>query len=279
MRAFKTTLKNKFPKLFKIYQKFDAKLSAFLHNPKKMSKLIQSSYPQILSYQETIEKLQQGASISRLGDGEFKLILGKSIYFQNKNQELKKRLVEILNRPSTDKLLIAIPQCHAGLNFISKPIENYSYVDRFWLKYYRKISKYFTQKQYANANISRTEAFSVVSLSDFRSIWNKRKVVFVVPQDGHFVFDKRIFGNIKRPRYIYCPKDCAFDAYKTIYDKCIAFNKDVLFIICAGPTATVLAADLSDLGYQALDLGHLANCYRYYLKETDIPEKEFKWKA
>jgi len=46
----------------------------------------------------------------------------------------------------------------------------------------------------------------------------------------------------------------------------------LLCLIAAGPTACVLAADLSARGYQALDIGHLTNCYLEYLGEASKPE-------
>lgn len=39
-----------------------------------------------------------------------------------------------------------------------------------------------------------------------------------------------------------------------------------------GPTATVLAVELSDNGYQALDMGHFPNCYLEFLGEAKRPE-------
>ena len=37
-------------------------------------------------------------------------------------------------------------------------------------------------------------------------------------------------------------------------------------IIILGPTAKVLAYDMSQLGYRALDLGHIAKAYDWYIK-------------
>lgn len=45
-----------------------------------------------------------------------------------------------------------------------------------------------------------------------------------------------------------------------------------MFLIAAGPTATILAYDLTLLGYQAVDIGHLANCYQEYKGEVGSPE-------
>ena len=53
---------------------------------------------------------------------------------------------------------------------------------------------------------------------------------------------------------------------------CRFFEKNVLFMVAAGPTATVLSYDLWKDGYQALDVGHLPNSYDEFLGEIISPE-------
>ena len=54
-------------------------------------------------------------------------------------------------------------------------------------------------------------------------------------------------------------------------------NKKCLVLYALGPTATVLAYDLSHLGYQAIDFGHIDIQYELFLRNaTDmiqIPHK------
>ena len=53
--------------------------------------------PSIKSIEETINYIiENRASVSRYGDGEFKLAYGKSISFQKSNKELQRRLKEVL---------------------------------------------------------------------------------------------------------------------------------------------------------------------------------------
>ena len=44
-------------------------------------------------------------------------------------------------------------------------------------------------------------------------------------------------------------------------------NKNKIIILILGPTAKVLAYDLSKVGYQALDMGHIAKSYDWYIKQ------------
>jgi len=68
------------------------------------------------------------------------------------------------------------------------------------------------------------------------------------------------------------PPTNAYSDYSRIYSECLSYHTEHLFLIAAGPTATVLVADLSALGYQAIDIGHISNCYHQYLGEADAPE-------
>ena len=58
----------------------------------------------------------------------------------------------------------------------------------------------------------------------------------------------------------------AFSEYKNLLEKCSEIPKSDLVIIILGPTAKILAYDLALKGYQALDLGHVAKAYDWYMK-------------
>ena len=55
-------------------------------------------------------------------------------------------------------------------------------------------------------------------------------------------------------------------------------DKNILVLISLGPTATVLACDLSKLGYQALDIGHMDIQYELFLRNaTDMIQIPYKF--
>ena len=63
---------------------------------------------------QTLDRLAQGCSIARFGDGEFDMVRTRaSIYFQGWDQDLQQRLREILARP-IDGLLVGIPNILEG---------------------------------------------------------------------------------------------------------------------------------------------------------------------
>ena len=61
------------------------------------------------------------------------------------------------------------------------------------------------------------------------------------------------------------------DACCFVYDEIIRditrnVSKDTMICLILGPTATVMAADLTDMGYLAWDIGHIAKDYDIYMK-------------
>lgn len=83
-----------------------------------------------------------------------------------------------------------------------------------------------------------------------------------------------LFDNAKSIKRILCPAENAFDAYEKIMESIDALWRGELVILALGPTATVLASDLSQKGIQALDLGHIDIQYEWYLAGTSyVPVK------
>ena len=88
-----------------------------------------------------------------------------------------------------------------------------------------------------------------------------RDVVLVNGDNRRFDKDPTILAGARSVGLINVPAQNAFTEYGAIKRACERHTKDTLFILAAGPTATVLAYDLSEAGYQALDLGHLGMFY------------------
>ncbi len=248
---------------------------------KKISKLeeselyhIQNKFPKIIPFDIMIDKIKKGASLARFGDAEFDIAMNKNKNdpYQKPSKVLSQKLFQILNRSCSDKLLIAIPPFNAKHNNIKKYYKNISFWQWYWMSRWKELNKFITQSTYANSFFSRDSVFYELSLNELKSIWDKRNVVFVVPKNGRFFYDNRLFDNIKKKEEINVPATSAFSQYDRILKECLKYPKDYLFFICAGPTATVLAVDLADKGYQALDMGHFPNCYLEFLGESNKPE-------
>ncbi len=220
-------------------------------------------YPKVLSVAETVNLLQQGASLARLGDGEFNLALGKRlICYQKNSPELQRRMREILKNPN-GKCLVGIPPCPTSPGFFRE----------YFTRYPRILSMMKLKSTYANANISRNNDFLVRGIDEYRKIWDNKTVVFIYSSVGRFDITPELFSNIKKYYHIDVMPNDAFEQYNSIMAKAQKFPKDYLFLIACGPAATVLAYDLCTMGYQAIDIGHLPNCYANEVSGAPMPEK------
>ena len=234
---------------------------------------INNNIPNVKNINETIEELvTSNKSIARNGDGEFNLIFGESIPFQKFDIRLQKRLKEILIN-NKENILVGIPDMFGSLAGHKEDNQN------FWRKYvvnYRQdLYKILDlEKQYFNANISRLYMEYIDSLNHeecfdkLKTIWQDKDVVFVEGEGSRLGYKNDLFSRTKSIKRIICPAKDAFEKYDEILEECKKISKDKLFIIALGPTATVLAYDLTDLGYRALDLGHIDIEYEWFLRNT-----------
>ncbi len=236
--------------------------------------------PIVLNSDETIEYVVTNhASLSRFGDGEMNMIYGSNLNFQKKDDRLGQRLSEVLSS-SDDKLLVCIPDVFDDLNKYNTVERNFWRANLYYnrTKWYRFLKK---GKIYGNAFISRFYAMEYnvdlasKRLQSLKRLWENRNVVFVEGIDTKMGVGNDLFDNAKSVKRILCPSKNSFECYDEILSASKEMNKDVLFIIALGPTATVLAYDLSKDGYQALDLGHLDIEYEWYkMKATSkVPIK------
>ena len=234
--------------------------------------------PEILSVEETLKQIKEtGNSIARFGDGEFNIIRGGAIGFQAYDQELAARLDEVLTS-EIPGLEIGIPDVFGDMSLMKEEGAGYW---REWLQEnkYWVIKKLDKKRTYCNALISRfwtaykyDEAFFANTLDGFRRIWEGRSLIFIEGKLTRMGVGNDLFKNAASIRRILCPAEGAWEKYDKILSeikKVKAQYPDVLYILALGPTATVLAADMTKMGLQALDLGHLDIQYEYYLRNAE----------
>jgi len=235
---------------------------------------IESAFPLILSFEEMLEKIKAGASLARFGDAEFDIMMmmRPDDFYQRPSHELSRRLLEVLMYSSDNKLIVAIPPFNPKHSNIVNYYKNISFWEWYWLDRWKKLRFLFGNVFYGNSLISRDMVFYEVPIEKLLDTWDGRDVVFVVPSNGRFAYDERLFGNMKSHIAINVPATHAFADYSRILSECLTYGKDKLFFLSCGPTATVLAFDLAQAGYQALDMGHFPNCYLEFIGEGLRPE-------
>ena len=105
---------------------------------------------------------------------------------------------------------------------------------------------------------------------DYRKIWNEKNICIVTCKNMVDTVKYNIFDNAKTIDYVFVPPVNAYDEYNYIYSSIKKYNTSYLIILMCGPTAKVLAYELTKDGYRALDLGHLMKAYDYYKRQIPL---------
>ena len=228
----------------------------------------------IKSIDESIDYLvDNNKSVSRFGDGEMILINGGGIRFQEANEELSVRLKEIIS--SNKDIMICIPGSLISTNNLTSVSKKYwdqnLKESRYcWYKYMN------IKKVYYDAKITRLyidfkdKSYSEVWFKKIKKVWDKRDVVIIEGEKSRLGMGNNLFNNVKSIKRILAPQFNAYNKYHHILEYVKEnIKKDKLILIALGPTATVLAYDLNNLGYQAIDIGHIDIEYEWYLRKVE----------
>lgn len=218
----------------------------------------------ILDEYKTIKKIKDGFSLSRYGDGEFFnfIRLSKSINKMQKfDSDLQDKLLTIFTNP-IDKLLVGIPR-------MNKPK---SWVSNFHRKFFKFLKVKGIQKnEYVSAFVSRP---SLVGLAcnkyfmEIESIWKEKKIVLI--NFNRNLLNHDLFKDYDIEFIDVSRRNC-FSEYSQLRKKCKKlYNKNRIFLVSAGPTATILSYDLTVDGEQCLDIGQIAFEYSLFKNESNI---------
>lgn len=244
-----------------------------LNDPKvKMEKLY---YPDFYSMDETLELLvNEKKSMARFGDAEFSIMSNINRHkYQRLDSGLAERLKEVIGA-SEEQLLIGIA-------------DNYGALDMYNEAGKQGIRTYMTDevrgqhmeylvpgRKYHNAYISRPYALFADNKTDapqkrfqkLKKIWEQRNIIIVEGALSRLGVGNDLFDNALSIRRIEAPPTSSFDKYSEILKACLEHaNADDLFLIALGPTAGVLAYDLTQKKYQAVDIGHIDLEYEWFL--------------
>lgn len=236
-------------------------------------KKAEKCYPlqNVSSIDETLDKLLAGdCSMCRYGDGEFKVMLGKSNGFQQKDKKLAKRLKEVI-LTQEDGVLLCIPNVTSDT-----PLRTESAVSfwNFFLKQYGAgVSKLLSPKiKYYNAHVTRLYmdyqpgGKSGEWFERLKKVWKGKELLIVEGEKTRLGVGNDLFDGAASIKRILCPSKSAFSVYDDILESVKVNWKGELVLIALGQTATVLAYDLHINGIRALDIGHIDIEYEWFLK-------------
>jgi len=243
--------------------------------------------PIIKTADETLDKiLQDKCSLSRFGDGEFSVMNNSRIHFQNPSAKLARRLKEVI-ASDIPNLLIGLPDCFGSLDNYLPPVANFW---RKWMSQKREMAYSYLDmnRVYYNAFFSRvympyhktTEHYQKCGdyFERVKQIWAGRDVVICEGEGTRFGMFNDLLDGAKSISRIICPARSAFDKYDEILSAFNDISPDKLVLAALGPTATVLAYDLCNEGYQAIDIGHLdVECEWFLRKDVAGAPLEFKY--
>jgi hypothetical protein len=266
--------------------------------------------PRLLSRLETLEYIvENDLSIARYGDGECNLMIDEvGIHFQEYSPELRDRLIQVL-RNNNEKLLVTfnneftrddeykvVMKYSRGNKSYDRYISTHSENDVGVLERSRERKEYqekfknfkkiyagnilgdatlfflgFYFNEYKSKRIDRV-------LSLYTKLFEGRNILFVCPADPMLkpsfkeLVETKVIDSPKSTRFIEIPKENAFSDYDNIL-KNILEQRDSIdtVILQAGPTATILADELSSkYNLRAYDVGSLnESLYKAWL-ETNV---------
>lgn len=233
------------------------------------------NFPKIMTIDDTISYIKQNnSSLARFGDGEMALIYGENIPFQAASKLLSDRLIEVL---SADKLNfeIGIPKfIYSSKKHLIEISQNFWTANgkkfRDIINPYLNLNKYYLAAEFTIADTAYKKMDREKYYSSLKEIWKNKDITIIC---GKTVFDDikyNIYDEAKSVEYQYAPAVNAFDDYNNILEQALKIDKNRKIIIILGPTAKVLAYDLFLNGYVALDMGHVAKQYDWYMKGHKI---------
>ena len=234
----------------------------------------------IMTVEDTINDIiNNKKSISRFGDGEFRLLTGeRGIFFQNLTKGLSERLFEVINSTCTN-LLIGLPYPFISRRNLKRPAKIH------WLHFINQQGKEISAK-IEDQNRTFGDAFISRFYMDFidkkevknkvkqlKKIWNEQNILFIEGEFSRLGIGNDFFSNANSVQRIICPSKNAFENYDEILKAAKIYGKGKLCILALGPTATVLAYDLAKENFWALDLGHIDIEYSWFSvnAENKIP--------
>lgn len=238
--------------------------------------------PCILSVDETLNLIiNERFSVSRNGDGELDIMMGRSIPFQKKDARLSGILREA-HGAIMPKYMSAVPDIFGDLSGKSESARTY------WINFMRinRFAWYKLAKApfYGDTNVTRfylsktNKSEATCQIERIKQIWKDKDVVLVEGKESKLGVNNDLFEGAQRLRRILGPAENAFSVYDQLMD-CVKkeATKDNLILLALGPTATAMAYALAKDGYWAVDIGHIDIEYEWFLmgakSKVPIPGK------
>ncbi len=240
------------------------------------------NYKEIQFYndKETVDEIVYNKkSLSRFGDGELIWMNGGKLdSFQQYSDEFAEDLRKAFQNKNKN-LLIGIPIGIFDSKYCNIRVKMHWAIIKS--EFYSRLIKFIDfNKKYSNASITRPYIdytnydYSTEAFKNLKRIWDNKKVVFVEGEKTKLGLGNDLFDNAKEIKRIICPAMNAYEKLDEI-EKSIKKNvqKTDLILTALGPTASILASDMCNEGYQIVDIGHIDIEYYWYLNHSILRDK------
>lgn len=240
------------------------------------------NYKEIQFYtdKETVDEIVYNKkSLSRFGDGELIWMNGGKLdSFQQYSDEFAEDLRKAFQNKNKN-LLIGIPIGIFDSKYCNIRVKMHWAIIKS--EFYSRLIKFIDfNKKYSNASITRPYIdytnydYSTEAFKNLKRIWDNKKVVFVEGEKTKLGLGNDLFDNAKEIKRIICPAMNAYEKLDEI-EKSIKKNvqKTDLILTALGPTASILASDMCNEGYQIVDIGHIDIEYYWYLNHSVLRDK------
>ncbi len=235
--------------------------------------------PKILNPEDSLQLLLDSPkSFARFGDGEVSLMQGKSIPFQEYDERLAKIMRDAVQGKFAD--------LYVGINY------SYFHTSRHMnphnRKFYLTAVHDFRQFFLDNCSMEQTyiaagfnQMYMVSDDTDLSDYYAKIKELFrgrdLVIFAGEGIFDGMdydVFELARSKEFVWGPKRNAFSVYDELYEIACSYSKDKTLCFILGPASKALVCSLTQQGYLAWDIGHLAKDYDCFCKkQVKTPEE------
>ncbi len=227
------------------------------------------TYLKVYSNNETLDFiLQTHCSVARFGDGEFDIMAGHSIPYQEWNENLANELKHIVGRQSDLCFISCLPD-------VFEKQERYNSSCRsFWtnhLNAYRSLyNEVCKSSWYGSTFLSRPyidlqdKSLANGYFDQLKLLWEEQEVLIVEGETSRSGVGNDLFENSKSVERIICPSRNAYSKLNEIENKIREYGKNKLVLLMLGPTAKLISYHLHSEGYWLIDMGHVDSEYEWY---------------
>lgn len=223
-----------------------------------------TNYPKVHGEYQTLSKLYQGYSISRIGDGEIGVLCGKGYTREQYNKAMTAEMNHLLHNPIKN-LLIGIPTMDPkGCRYWN------------WKRHIDRYTKLFpADREYYSALISRPDCGEWMQTIQYakavQKLWLGKRAVFVGSEIGRNKMLKAM-ELTQEVKAIECNFRGAYSQIDELEQRVLDSGSEIA-ILSHGASATCLAARLSP-NMQAIDLGSIGGFLIKMLAGDKLTEQD-----